>query len=134
MTNSLTSLIVSVALWVTALLFLLNAVCVYVFRKRHKTEMVSYLAAGLVELALFVFTLLFFLGVLKHIPWHLPPGLPFNRAELGATIAVAIGLFPVAYWHRTSMRQWQERIQKDTQTMQKHEAGVRVRAPGEWMN
>lgn len=134
MTNSLTSLIVSVALWVTALLFLSNAACIYIFRKKQKTEVFSYLAACLVELALFVFTLLFFLGVLKHIPLHLPPGLPFNRAELGAAIAIGMGLFPVAYWHRTSMRQWQERIRKDAQTMQKHEAGVRVRAPGEWMN
>ncbi|HLX59009.1 MAG TPA: hypothetical protein VKR83_18460 [Ktedonobacteraceae bacterium] len=136
MTNFLTSTLVIVTLWITGFLFLLNVVCAFLFRSRRSSEILSYLAVSLMELGIFVFVLLLRLGVLTHVPYHLPPGLPFDRAEMGAAIAVGIGLLPVAYWHRASSVHMRERIAKDAQEMQNRQAGVRVRsnAPGEWMN
>jgi hypothetical protein len=83
-----------------------------------------------------VFTLFLRLGILTHIPYHLPPHLPFNRAEIGAAIAIGIGLFPAAYWHRTSVSQVRERMAKDAHVLKERDGGVHVRsnAPGEWMN
>jgi hypothetical protein len=106
------------------------------YRKRRTSEIISYIAVGIIELALFAFTLMLRLGILRHIPFHLPPGLPFNRAEIGATIAIAVGLFPAAYWHRTSLAQLRQRIARDAKVMQQRKSGVQVRgdAPGEWMN
>jgi hypothetical protein len=85
---------------------------------------------------LFAFTLMLRLGILRHIPFHLPPGLPFNRAQIGATLAIAIGLFPAAYWHRTSLAQLRQRMARDAKVMQQRKSGVQVRGnvPGEWMN
>jgi hypothetical protein len=94
------------------------------------------MAAALLELGIFVLALLFHQGVLTHLPYHLPPGLPFDLAEIGAAIAIGIGLFPVSFWHRTSAAHLRARIAKDAQDMQQHQGTVRVRsnAPGEWMN
>jgi len=125
-----------VTLWITGFLILLNVVCAILFRGRRQVEVLFYLAAALIELGIFVFALLFRLGILTHLPYHLPPGLPFDLAEIGAAIAVGMGLFPVSFWHRTSAKQLRARIAKDAQDMQNHQASVRVRsnAPGEWMN
>jgi len=111
-------------------------ICAILFRKRHRTEILSYIAASLLELGLFVFTLFLRLGILTHVPYHLPPHLPFNRAEIGAAIAIGVGLFPAAYWHRTSISQVRERMAKDAQILKERDGGVHIRnnAPGEWMN
>lgn len=136
MTNLLTNTLVTVTLWITGFLVLLNVACAIFFRKRRTLELFFYVAAALIEAGIFVFALLFRVGVLTHLPYHLPPGLPFDLAEIGAAIAVGIGLFPVSFWHRSSATQIRARIARDTQDMQNHEANVRVRsnAPGEWMN
>ena len=136
MTNLLTHTLVTVTLWITGFLILLNVVCAILFRGRRQVEVLFYLAAALIELGIFVFALLFRLGILTHLPYHLPPGLPFDLAEIGAAIAVGMGLFPVSFWHRTSAKQLRARIAKDAQDMQNQHASVRVRsnAPGEWMN
>ncbi|HKV59926.1 MAG TPA: hypothetical protein VJO32_16670 [Ktedonobacteraceae bacterium] len=136
MTNLLTNTLVTVTLCITGFLVLLNVACAILFRKRRPLEILFYVAAALIELGIFVVALLFRVGVLTHLPYHLPPGLPFDLAEIGAAIAVGIGLFPVSFWHRTSATQIRARIARDTQDMQNHQASVRVRsnAPGEWMN
>ena len=136
MTNLLTHTLVTLTLWITGFLILLNIACAILFRRQRTLELIFYVAATVLELGIFVLALLFHLGVLTHLPYHLPPGLPFDLAEIGAAIAVGIGLFPVSFWHRTSAAQLRARIAKDTQDMQQHQGTVRVRshAPGEWMN
>lgn len=136
MTNLLTHTLVTVTLWITGFLVLLNVACAIFFRKRRPLELCFYAAAALIEAGIFVFALLFRVGILTHLPYHLPPGLPFDLAEIGAAIAVGIGLFPVSFWHRTSSARIRARIAKDAQDMQQHQGTVRVRsnAPGEWMN
>jgi hypothetical protein len=132
-----TNFLISFTLVITGSLGILNIVFAVVFRKRHITEILSYIAAGLLELGFFVFTLLLRLGILTRIPYHLPPGLPFNRTEIGAAISIGIGLFPAAYWHRTSVSQMRERMAQDAQVLKKERNGgvhVRSNAPGEWMN
>jgi hypothetical protein len=131
-----TNFLISLTLVITGFLCILNVVFAIAFRKRHLTEILSYIAAGLLESGLFVFTLFLHLGILTHIPYHLPPHLPFNRAEIGAAIAIGIGLFPAAYWHRTSVSQVRERMAKDAHVLKERDGGVHVRsnAPGEWMN
>lgn len=130
------NILITITLWATAFLCILNAGFAVVFRKRRSREVISYLAVGLVELGIFVLALIIRLRILTHIPYHLPPNLPFNRAELGAAVALAIGLFPAAYWHRTSVSQIRERIAEDAKSMKERESGVHVRSnvPGEWMN
>ena len=134
--DGLTSALISVVLFVTACLFLLNVALGVAFRKRRLAEILSYVAAGLIELGIFVFVLLLRLGILTRVPLHLPPGLPINRAEIGAAIAIGIGLFPAAYWHRTSVSQMRQRMAEDAKVMKNRENAVRIRsnAPGEWMN
>ncbi len=136
MANLLTQTLVTVTLWITGFLVFLNVVCVILFRKRRSLEILFYVAAALLELSIFVLAFLFHQGILTHLPYHLPPGLPFDMAEIGAAIAVGIGLFPVSFWHRTSATQLRARIAKDAQDMHHHQGNVRVRgnAPGEWMN
>ena len=136
MANLLTHTLVTVTLWITGFLILINVVCAILFRKRRSLEILFYVAAALLELSIFVLALLFHQGILTHLPYHLPPGLPFDLAEIGAAIAVGIGLFPVSFWHRTSATQLRARIAKDAQDMQHNQGNVRVRsnAPGEWMN
>lgn len=133
----LTTIIMSVSLWVTGFLCLLNAVFASIFRKRHTGELFSYLAVGLIELAVFAFVLILRLRLLTSVPFPLPPGLKLTPfAEIGAALAIGIGLFPAAYWHRISIAQWRQRMAKDAQALKERDGGVRVRSntPGEWMN
>ncbi len=134
--DALTSVLITVTLLGTAFLFLLNAAFAIFFRKRRVIEVLSFSAASLIELVLFVFVLLLRLRILTQVPFSLPAHLPINRAELGATLALAIGLFPAAYWHRMSMSQLRQRMADDAKVIKNHEGGVRIRsnAPGEWLN
>jgi hypothetical protein len=133
---SVTSILVSVMIFVAAFLFLLNLALAIAFRTRRAPEVLSYVTASLAELAIFIFVLLLQIGILTHVPLHLPPGLPVNRAEIGGTLALAIGLFPAAYWHRITMSQLRQRMAEDARVIKSREGGVRVRsnAPGEWLN
>ena len=132
----MTSFFISLNLIFTGLLCILNIAFAIVYRKRRTAELLSYIAAIVIEAGLFVFTLLLRLGILTHIPYHLPPHLPFNRAEIGTAIAIGVGLFPAAYWHRTTISQTRERMAKDAQVLKERDGGVHIRsnAPGEWMN
>ena len=132
----MSSFFISLTLIFTGLLCILNIAFALVYRKRRTAELLSYIAAIFIEAVLFVFTLLLRLGILTHIPYHLPPHLPFNRAEIGTAIAIGVGLFPAAYWHRTSISQVRERMAKDAQVLKERDGGVHIRsnAPGEWMN
>ena len=132
----MTNFFISLTLIFTGLLCVLNIAFAIAYRKRRTAELLSYIAATLIELGLFVFTLLLRIGILTHIPYHLPPHLPFNRAEIGTAIAIGVGLFPAAYWHRTSISQVRERMAKDAQVLKERDGGVHIRsnAPGEWMN
>jgi len=96
----------------------------------------SYLAVGVLELGIFAFVLTLHLGILRGIPFRLPSHWPFTRTEIGATIAIGIGLLPAAYWHRTSASQIRARMAQDAKVIKQQDGGVRVRsnAPGEWMN
>ena len=132
----MTEVFIYLTLVITGFLCVLNAAFAVMFRKRRIIEILSYIAVGLLELGIFVFALLLRLGILTHIPYDLPPGLPFNRAQIGAAIAIGIGLFPAAYWHRTSVSQVRERMAHDAHVLKQQDSGVRVRsdAPGEWIN
>ena len=132
----MTTILIYLTLVITASLCIANAVFAVIFRKRRITEILSYIAASLVELIFFVLVLLLRLGILTRIPYHLPSGLPFTRTEFGAAIALGIGLFPAAYWHRTSVSQVRKRMSHDAQVLKQRDSGVRVRsnAPGEWLN
>jgi len=131
-----TNIFISLTLVITSLLCLLNIIFAIAYRKRRAVEFLSYIAAAVLEAGMFVFTLLLRLGILTHIPYHLPPHLPFDRAEIGTAIAIGVGLFPAAYWHRTSISQVRERMAKDAQVLKERDGGVHIRskAPGEWMN
>lgn len=128
--------IITIALWLAGSLGALNIVLAIMFRKRGLREVISYYIVIVLELAIFVFALLFRLGIIASVPYHLPPGLQFNRAEIGATIAIAVGLFPVAYWHHTSLSDLNARMAQDAKVLKERNGGVRIRknAPGEWMN
>lgn len=132
----LTSTLITVTLFGTIFLFLLNTALAIVFRTRRFIEVLSFSAASLIELVLFIFVLLLQLRILTHVPFSLPAHLPINRAELGGTLALAIGLFPAAYWHRTSLSQLRQRMADDAKVIKNREGGVRIRsnAPGEWLN
>ena len=132
----MTTFLLYLSLVITASLCIANAVFAVIFRKRRVAEILSYIAASLVELIFFVFVLLLLLGILTHIPHHLPSSLPFTRTQIGVAVAIGIGLFPAAYWHRTSVSQVRERMSHDAQVLKEREGGVRVRgnAPGEWLN
>ena len=132
----MTNFLISLTLVITGFLCILNIAFAIIFRKRHLTEVLSYTAAGMLESGFFVFALFLRLGILTHIPYHLPPHLAFNRAEIGAAISIGVGLFPAAYWHRTSISQVRERMAKDAQVLKERDGGVHVRSdvPGEWMN
>jgi len=129
-------MLISLTLGITGFLCVLNVILAVMFRKRHIRETLSYLVAGLLELAIFGVALALRLGILTTIPYHLPPGLPFNRAEIGAALAVGIGLLPAAYWHRTSATRLRVRIAEDAKIIKEHDSAVRVRNnPSEdWMN
>ena len=129
-------MLISLTLGITGFLCVLNIIFVVTFRKRHIKEILSYLVAGLLELVIFAVALALRLRVLTTIPYHLPPGLPFNRSEIGAALAVGIGLLPAAYWHRTSASHIRTRIAQDSKARNTGDGGVRVHsnAPGDWMN
>jgi hypothetical protein len=132
----LTSTLVTVTLFVAAFLIILNTAFAIALRKKRFIEVFSFVAAGLVELLIFAFVLALHLGILTRVPLTLPAGLPIDRAEIGATLALAIGLFPAAYWQRTSIPQLRQRMAEDAKVIKNHEGGVRIRsnAPGEWLN
>ncbi|SRR6266566_1129864 len=128
-------MLISLTLGITGFLCVLNIIFVVAFRKRYIRETLSYLVAGLLELVIFAVALALRLRVLTTIPYHLPPGLPFNRADIGAALAVGIGLLPAAYWHRTSATQLRVRMAEDAKVIKEHD-GVHVRAntSEDWMN
>lgn len=133
----MTTLFISLTLGITGFLCILNAIFAVVFRKRRITEVLSYLAAGLLELAIFGVALAIRLGIVTSIPYHLPPGLSFNRAEIGAALAVGIGLLPAVYWHRTSASKIRARMAQDAKVIKERDGGVHVRSKtprGDWMN
>lgn len=130
----LTNILITVILVVSGFLCILNAALAVAFRKRRISEVLSYVAAGLIELVIFAAVLALRVGILKSIPFHLPPGLSFNRAEIGAPLTLGLGLFPAAYWHRTSLAQLRARMARDAQVMHERDGGVRIKTPGEWIN
>ena len=134
--DPLTSTLVTVVLFTTAFLVVLNIALAIAFRRRRFIEVLSYAASAMIEVVIFAFVLILRLGILTRVPLHLPPGLPINRAEIGATIALAIGLFPAAYWHGTTLSQLRQRMADDAKVIKNREGGVRIRsnAPGEWLN
>ncbi|HEX7737862.1 MAG TPA: hypothetical protein VF458_23640 [Ktedonobacteraceae bacterium] len=134
--SSFTSMLVTIVLFVAAFLFVLNLALAIASRKKRPIVVLSFTVASLIELAVFIFVLLLRAGVLTHVPLPLPSGLPFNRSEIGGTLALAIGLFPAAYWQRTSMSQLRQRMADDAKVIKNREGGVRIRsnAPGEWLN
>ena len=129
-------LIVSITLWIAGFLCLLNIGLTVMFRRRSQKEVLSYFASFVVELAIFVIALLFYLGVLTTVPFHLPLGLPINLPEAAAALAIGIGLFPAGYWHRVNLSDLPERIAQDGKSMKAQGPGIRVNkgTPGEWMN
>jgi amino acid transporter len=132
----LASIMINFTLGATIFLFLLNVAFAVIFRKKRRGEFISYIVVALLEGGVFAFALALRLHLLSAVPYHLPPGLPFNRAELGAAIAIGVGLFPAAYWHRTSTAQLRARLEADAKMLKEQEKSVRVRSstPGEWMN
>lgn len=129
-------LLISITLWISLFLCLLNIGLAIFFRKRRLREVVSYYVACGFELAIFVFALLLHLNLITKVPYNLPPGLPFDRAQIGAALTIGIGLFPAAYWHRINVSDLPKRIADDAKVIKERDGGVRVRsnAPGEWMN
>jgi hypothetical protein len=129
-------LLISLTLWISLFLCLLNIGLAIFFRKRRLREVVSYYVACVFELAIFVFALLLHLNLITKVPYNLPPGLPFDRAQIGAALTIGIGLFPAAYWHRINVSELPKRIADDAKVIKERDGGVRVRsnAPGEWMN
>ncbi len=132
----MTSIIFPVTIGFTIFLCLLNMAFAFVFRKRGRGEVLSYITVGIIELAVFCFVLVLYLGKLHSIPLRLPAHLPVTRTEIGAALAVGIGLFPAAYWHRTSAAQIRTKMVEDAKIIKEQDGGVRVRehAPGEWLN
>ena len=128
-------MLISLTLGITGFLCILNISFAVAFRKRHIKEILSYLGAGLLELVIFAVVLALRLRILTTIPYHLPPGLPFNRAEIGAALAVGIGLLPAAYWHRASATQLRVRMAEDAKVIKGHN-GVHIHANAseDWMN
>ncbi|MBE3562021.1 MAG: hypothetical protein IMW89_22780, partial [Ktedonobacteraceae bacterium] len=125
--------IVTATLWATGFLCLLNIALAVIYRRRNRREILSYAAVCGVELVIFVFVLLFGMGIIHHVPYHLPPGLPINRAEIGAALAIGIGLFPAAYWHRVNISELPSRIAHDGKVMKERHTSIHL-PPGEWMN
>jgi len=128
--------VIVVTLWLTGFLSVLNVGLAVLYRKRKATERISYMIALGVELLIFVFALLLRVRAINHVPFPLPPGLPINRAEIGAAIAIALGLFPATYWHRISISEVGTRMAQDAKTLKERDSSIRVesKAPGEWMN
>ncbi len=124
-------------LWIAGFLCLLNIALAVFYRKRQRKEVVSYFVACGIELLVFVFALLFTLGVITRtqIPYPLPTTAPINRAEILAALAIGLGLFPAAYWHRINLAELPNRIAEDGKNMKNRDGGVHVnKTPGEWLN
>ena len=132
----MTTIIFSVTLTATICLSLLNVAFAAIFRRRSKREILSYIVVGIIELVFFSFVLILHLGLLHSIPLRFPAHSPVTRTELGAALAIGIGLFPAAYWHRTSAAQLRARLATDAKVIKEQDSGVHVRshAPGEWLN
>lgn len=132
----LNAILLWITLGLTGFLCILNAALAYIFRKRQKREILSYVAAGSLELIAFALVLFLRLSGIHHIPYRFPASLPFTRSEIGAALAIGVGLFPAAYWHRTTLAQLRAKMAADAKVMKEREAGVQVRqhTPGEWMN
>lgn len=130
-----TQQVMVISLWITGFLCLLNIALALFYRARNKKEVISYYAACIFELALFVFALLFTLGVItrSQIPYPLPPGLSVNRAEITAALAIGVGLFPAALWNRINVSELPKRIAADAEGMKK-EHGISVHDPEQWFN
>jgi len=128
--------VMAFSLWITGSLCLLNVGLAILYGARNKKEVFSYYAACLLELVAFVFALLFCLGMItqSQIPYPLPPGLSVNRAEIAAALAIGVGLFPAALWHRINLSELPRRIAEDGKTLKGNTAGVRVKRPEEWVN
>jgi hypothetical protein len=128
--------VMAITLWITGFLCLLNIALALLYRARKRKEVISYYAACLFELAVFAFALLFYLGLItqSQIPYPLPPNLPVNRAEIAAGLAIGIGLFPAAFWHRTNLSELPSRIAADRNVLKQSSPGVHVKQPDEWMN
>jgi hypothetical protein len=126
--------VMAISLWITGFLCLFNMALAILYRTRKKKEVLSYYAVCLLELAVFVFALLFYLGVItrSQIPYPLPPKLPVNRAEIAAALAIGIGLFPAALWHKINLSELPKRIAEDGKTMKQH--GISIHDPEEWFN
>lgn len=133
----MTNTILSVSIGITIFLCLLNVAFAFAFRKRSKKEVFSYIAVSIIEVIAFAFVLVLRLHLL-HVPLRFPAHLPVTRTEIGAALAVGIGLFPAAYWHRTSAAQIRARMAQDAKVIKEQDGGVRVRSsnslPGEWLN
>jgi hypothetical protein len=130
-------LLIILTLVLTGFLCLLNIGLAVVYRNRRKLEVASYYMGCGIELVIFIFALLLQFHVVTHVPFPLPPGLPINRAMIGAAFAFGIGSFPAAYWNRINVSELPKRLAEDAQLMKdRSNAGVRVRgnSPGEWMN
>ncbi len=129
--------VMAITLWITGFLCFLNIALALFFRKRHKKEVFSYYVVCAIEMAVFVFAILFYLGLItrSQIPYPLPPKLPVNRAEIAAALAIGIGLFPAAYWHSINLSELPRRIAEDGKALKNRAGGIRInRKPGEWMN
>jgi hypothetical protein len=128
--------VMAITLWITGFLCLLNIALAVLFRGRNKKEVISYYTVCFFELAVFIFALLFYLGVItqSQIPYPLPPGLSINRAEIAAALAIGIGLFPAALWHSINLSELPSRIAEDGKVMKQSSAGVSIKKPDEWMN
>ncbi len=131
-----TRLFVPIALWLAGFLCLLNIVLAILFRKNPRLEVTSYYVACGIEFVILVLILLVHIGIISKLPFYLPPSLPINQAEIAAALAIGIGLFPAAYWHRINVSELPKRIAEDGKTMKSHQDSVHVRSgkPGEWMN
>jgi len=128
--------VMAISLWVTGFLCLLNIGLALFYRLHNKKEVLSYYVACFLELAAFVFALLFCLGVItqSQIPYPLPPGLSVNRAEIAVALTLGIGLFPAALWHGINLSELPKRIAADGKAMNLRAAGVRIKRPEEWVN
>lgn len=131
-----TRLMVPIALWLAGFLCLLNIMLAVLFRKNPRLEVASYFIACGIEFVIVMLASLVSIGIISKLPFHLPPSLPINQAEIAAALAIGIGLFPAAYWHRINVSELPKRIAEDGKTMKSHQDSVHVRSgkPGEWMN
>ena len=130
-----TKQVMVISLWITGFLCLLNIALAIFYRERNKKQVISYYAVCVLELALFVFALLFTLGAItqSQVPYPLPPGLSVNRAEIAAALAIGIGLFPAALWNRINVSELPKRIAADAEGMKK-EHGISIHDPEQWYN